>query len=647
MRFLALFLVALSATPLSTADNIVLPRDASAETYAAIALARALPNSPSGGYAPAPVNCPSTRPTIRSASSLSQNETAWLEVRRNKTVAPMISWLNRMNISGFDATSYINGISNNATALPNIGIAISGGGYRALMNGAGFLAAADNRTSNSTNKGQIGGLLQATTYLAGLSGGGWLVGSLYSNNFTTVEALRDGSSTSSIWQFQNSIFEGPDKGGIQILSTAEYFDTINNEVDAKNNAGFNTTITDYWGRALSYQLINDTNGGPAYTFSSIALADNFINGETPFPVLVADERSPNTVIVALNSTVYEFNPFEMGSWDPTTYAFAPTKYLGSNFSAGVLPDNETCIAGFDQAGFVMGTSSTLFNQFLLQINSTGLPSFLTTIFTNILTDIGQANDDIADYDPNPFYQFNNATNRNANTKQLTLVDGGEDGQNVPLYPLIQPYRGVDVIFAIDSSADTTFLWPNGTSLVATYERSLNATIENGTAFPAIPDQNTFVNLGLNSRPTMFGCDPTNMTALGPIVVYIPNAPYITQSNVSTFDPAYNTTQRNAIIENGYDVATMGNGTIDQDWPTCMACAVISRSLYKTNTTVPAACTTCFSKYCWNGNLNSTTPSGNYSPNYLLTELNIKSGASSFGISGSGLTLALLVALVLA
>ncbi len=90
----------------------------------------------------------------------------------------MISWLTRMNISGFDAASYINGIRNNATALPNIGIAASGGGYRALMNGAGFLAAADNRTSNATNRGQIGGLLQATTYVAGLSGGGWLVGSI-------------------------------------------------------------------------------------------------------------------------------------------------------------------------------------------------------------------------------------------------------------------------------------------------------------------------------------------------------------------------------------------------------------------------------------------------------------------------------------
>jgi lysophospholipase len=96
-----------------------------------------------------------------------------------------------MNISGFDAASYMNGISNNVSSLPNIGIAVSRGGYRALQNGAGFLAAADNRTINSTNSGQIGGLLQATTYLSVLSGGGWLVGSMYANNFSSVPALRD------------------------------------------------------------------------------------------------------------------------------------------------------------------------------------------------------------------------------------------------------------------------------------------------------------------------------------------------------------------------------------------------------------------------------------------------------------------------
>src|SRR5277367_560273 len=157
-------------------------------------------------------------------------------------------------------------------------------------------------------------------------------------------------------------------------------------------------------------------------------------------------------------------------------------------------------------------------------------------------------------------------------------------------------------------------------LVATYERSLNAIIENGTAFPTIPDQNTFVNLGLNSHPTFFGCNASNTTGLAPLIVYIPNGPYITQSNVSTFDDAYNNTQRNLIIENGYDAATLGNGTLDSQWPICVACAVLSRSFYKTGTNELSACTTCFSRYCWNGTTNSTTPSGNYTPGYIIGEV---------------------------
>ncbi|PQE17983.1 Lysophospholipase protein [Rutstroemia sp. NJR-2017a BVV2] len=612
--------------------NLVVPRDASPETLAAEMLAvpmlaakRALPDSPTGGYTPGAVDCPSTRPTVRVASSLSANETAWLEVRRNATIAPMTEFLTRMNISGFDAASYIKKVSGNASTLPNIGLAVSGGGYRALMNGAGFIAAADDRTQNSTNTGQIGGLLQSATYLAGLSGGGWLVGSIYTNNFSTVESLRDGKH---VWNFGNSIFEGPNDDGIQILSTADYYSTIRNEVNGKSDAhlNFNTSITDYWGRALSFQLVNATDGGPAYTFSSIALQDNFLNGEVPMPFLVADSRAPNTEIISLNSTVFEFNPFELGSWDPTTYAFAPLRYIGSNFTNGAIPDGQQCVRGFDQVGYVMGTSSTLFNQFLIQANSSGLPDFLVSTFTSLLDDVGFTNNDIAQYQPNPFYGFNNGTNRNANAIQLDLVDGGEDLQNIPLYPLIQPIREVDVIFAVDSSADTTYHWPNGTALVATYERSLNATIENGTAFPAIPDVNTFVNLGLNHRPTFFGCDAANLTGPAPLVVYIPNAPYITQSNVSTYDPSYNDTQRNLIIRNGYDVATMGNGTVDSQWPTCVGCAILSRSFNKTGTTVPDACTACFQKYCWNGT--TDTRDVTYEPNYILAEVS----AASAGIA---------------
>ena len=532
--------------------------------------------------------------------------------------------LARLNIPGFDSNAYIERVKGNATELPNIGIAVSGGGYRALMNGGGFVAAADSRTINSTNEGGIGGLLQSVTYLAGLSGGGWLVGSMFTNNFSSVQALRDGTNGSNIWKFDNSIVEGPQESGISILNTASYFRDIADQVNQKRDAGYNVSITDYWGRALSYQLINATNGGPAYTFSSIQEMDSFANGETPMPLLVADGRNKGEIIISLNTTVYEFNPFEMGSWDPTTYAFAPLRYLGSHFEGGSLPANEPCVRGFDNSGFVMGTSSSLFNQFLIQLMGADRNSSLITDFLlSILTDIGRENNDIAQYQPNPFYKYNTDTNREANNKDLSLVDGGEDLQNIPLNPLIQPFRHVDVIFAVDSSADTEYFWPNGTAMVATYERSLNQTINNRTAFPAVPDQNTFVNLGLNTRPTFFGCDPTNMTGsdLAPLVVYMPNAPYITFSNVSTFDPAYNDTERNAIIRNGYDVATMGNFTSDPEWGVCLACAVVSRSLHKTGTDVPAKCGECFQRYCWDGTRNSTRPE-NYNPTFKVGELSL-------------------------
>ena len=227
--------------------SFILPRDASYEIDAALSLAavrRALPNAPNG-YTPQAGDCPSNRPVVRSATTISPNETSWLQTRRNNTLGAMRDLLGRLNITNFDAQTYVNNNAKNASALPNIGIAVSGGGYRALMNGAGVLAAFDSRTNNSTSSGHLGGLLQATTYLAGLSGGSWLVGSLYSNNFTTVPALLD-DSADTVWDFSNSIFRGPATRGVQVRSTVEYFNNIYDAVDAKAKAGFNTSITDYW-----------------------------------------------------------------------------------------------------------------------------------------------------------------------------------------------------------------------------------------------------------------------------------------------------------------------------------------------------------------------------------------------------------------
>ena len=548
--------------------------------------------------------------------------------------------LGRLNISGFDVDAYFNDHRSNSSALPNIAIGVSGGGYRACLNGAGVFQAFDSREANSSAVGHLGGLIQSATYWAGLSGGGWLTGSIFVNNFTTITALLN-DNTSTVWEFGNSIFEGPDQGGIQLLNTADYYNTIYNDVQGKAT-NFETSITDYWGRALSFQLINATNGGPGYTWSSIASEENFSSGSTPMPILVADGRAPGELLITSNTTVYEFNPWELGTFDPTTYGFVSLEYLGSNFSGGVLPDNEQCVRGYDNAGFIMGTSSSLFNSFLLQINNTNIPTPFRSALANVLGSVGQDNNDIASYEPNPFYQYRNGTSESAQSTTLTLVDGGLDLQNIPLHPLIQPFRDVDIIFAIDSSADTNYNWPNGTALVATYERSLNSTgIANGTVFPSIPDQNTFVNLGLNTRPTFFGCDSSNLTKASPLIVYIPNSPYVYYSNVSTFDPSYNNTERNAIVENGYNVATMANGTRDAQWPTCVGCAILSRSMERTGTTIPDVCRQCMNRYCWDGTVNSTRPA-DYDPKLLLTAVNVNVTSEGMQIRGNGLAFGALI-----
>lgn len=628
----------LCALVASVHASFFLPRDTSPKVVSTVATAdleiRAFPNAPDG-YTPQNTTCPSTRPTIRSASALSDNETSWLEMRRNNTIDPMRDLLGRVNISGFDAESYINKYANNASALPNIAIAVSGGGYRACLNGGGAIQAFDSREINSTTAGHLGGLLQSATYLAGLSGGGWLVGSIFVNNFTTITNLLD-NDASSVWEFGNSIFEGPDTGSIQVLDSAEYYTGIEHEVSAKAHAGFNTSVTDFWGRALSFQLVNATDGGASYTWSSIQLQESFANADTPMPILIADGRAPGETLIPGNTTIYEFNPFEFGTWDPTTYGFVPLEFLGSNFSGGVLAKDEQCVRGFDNVGYVMGTSSSLFNQFILNVNQTSIPQLAKNFVSDILGDFDESDNDIAQYQPNPFYGYHPETSLIYKEPALSLVDGGEDLENIPLHPLIQPFRHVDVIFAVDSSADTNNYWPNGTSLVATYERSLNGTsadggnLANGTSFPAVPDENTFVNLGLNTRPTFFGCNSSNTSFPTPLVVYIPNSPYTYQSNVSTFDPSYNTSQRDLIVENGYNVATMGNGTVNSTWPVCVGCAILQRSLERTKTAIPQVCTKCFADFCWDGTVNSTAPA-DYEPAYKVAPAKKSAAAREKGV----------------
>ncbi|KAJ5947266.1 lysophospholipase 1 [Penicillium verhagenii] len=599
---------------------------------------RALPDAPNG-YAPVHVQCPASRPTIRSASTLSTNETAWLQTRRQKTTSSLKVFFGHVNIDDFDAVSYIE--NHSGDELPNIAIGISGGGLVAALNGAGAIKAFDERTEGATAQGQLGGLLQSSTYFSALSGGSWALGSIYVNNFTTVTNLQD-----NLWDFAAGLELGP--GTIEPL---EMWENMTAEVKSKREAGFSTGDADFWGRIQGYNFFNASHGGVDYTWSSIARTQSFENGDMPLPLVVMTGNYRNTSTLSTSPAtypIYETTPWEWGTYDDNIYGFVPLEYLGTRFVGGAVPENDTCVRGFDNAGFITGTSSDIWNEngndLVAHIRSALTDSTSSTeteefefIIKEFLSATSSSNSTIngpAAYDPNPFYQYNTATSPLAKDTGLFVQDGGETSQNIPLYPLIQMKRKVDVIFAVDSLGSDSFEdnWPTGSALIATYNRTL-LNVANDTSFPPVPDLDTFLNFGLNARPTFFGCNSSALSKSTPLVVYLPNHPITYSSNYTLEQSSFTNAARDDVITNGYNVATQANGTLDEDWSACVGCAVLSRSLDRTGTDVPEICTKCFQRYCWNGTVDNESPAP-YTPTASLSASSVKATSSSTASSAS-------------
>ena len=202
--------------------------------------------------------------------------------------------------------------------------------------------------------------------------------------------------------------------------------------------------------------------------------------------------------------------------------------------------------------------------------------------------------------PNPFAGLSSATSSIRSSSSLTLVDGSESGQAIPLWGLIQPDRSSSFIIAWDSNEDAApNNWNNGTNLYDTYL----AANKSGIPFPIVPPATTMVNRNYSISPVFFGCDP-KLTTTGdtrsPIVLYMASAPYSAYTNFSYAQTAFMRSQMNDIFVNSFNQITQGNGTLDAQWPVCLGCATIDRSLGKMGMNRTEQCEQCFSKYCWDG-----------------------------------------------
>lgn len=235
---------------------------------------------------------------------------------------------------------------------------------------------------------------------------------------------------------------------------------------------------------------------------------------------------------------------------------------------------------------LVGTSSDIFAAICEPLtpsnsSSADLSNFLQGIISSTKKPEFQ---DLFGIYPNPFFSYNRSTTVK-NDKLITMVDGGFAGQNVPIWPFIQPARTVDVLIANDNSADTTDNFPNGTEIRQTY---INAQAAGLTKMPYIPDVSEFVAKGLNKRATFFGCQEPNTT----FIIYLPNVNYTYPSNQPTSKIQYSKNETDGMIQNGNAIATQ-NG--DAGWGLCFACGLKARD---GKAKLPKGCDACFTKYCY-------------------------------------------------
>ncbi|KAH7921271.1 FabD/lysophospholipase-like protein [Leucogyrophana mollusca] len=607
-------------------------------------LLAAAQSAASVAYTPVTGACPSGFTLVRQAGApgnqtIGAEEAAYISGRKS-TVIPNAWKTYLANIQATNASlpSYVASIlgGDNSADYPNLGIACSGGGWRASMFGAGVLNFLDGRNSTSVALG-TGGLLQAAQYLSGLSGGANLVGSLAQANFPLMEVLAFGTNSTdptNAWGgWQTPIIQQDPY--TNMTQNDEYVQQLIEEIAGKYHAGFAVSYNDVTARDNGRHFINGTTAsnffddtlvhGAGYTWSGVANLTSFETYSQPFPILVATLLSPNGnfstlipgggLIIPQSNPIIELNVYEMGSYDPTLAAFTPMKYLGTT-------NESVCVTNLDQTGTVIGASgdwNTIYNTSVWEGSCPGQLHCIPSCHG------------IERHSPQPDIVLDSAVFPNAfngpsmqgqfidaEESIIMMSDGGSNGEAVPIQPLLVKARGLDTIFAVDSNQDwTNAYWSAGGSLVNTQNR-INTLFPTAYSFPPVPTNTSeFIAQNLSTRPTFFGCDSSTEA---PLIIYLANggpprngeAPLLNQAPNSVSYP-----ELQAILDQTYDVASQGypadaSAASDPEWPACLACAIVDRARNRTGTARSGVCATCMTRYCWDGStvgLETTTTGG--------------------------------------
>lgn len=358
--------------------------------------------------------------------------------------------------------------------VPRIAFCCSGGGYRSMIEMAGYLMGAESF-----------GLLDAATYISCISGSTWCVAPWISMD-VSISEFRD----SLVGRIQNGLFS---------------YDILKNLALplAKNCISKHLTIIDIYGALLGQVLLSGNKKNPHEMYLHTQLS-NVESAKHIYPIYTA-------VIEELTALEWlEFTPHEVGA--DTLGGFIPSWALGRKFVSGFAnesaePPTLSYLLGLWGSAFKEYWKEFIHNQQRSVENSNFLNRSLLWPMLKLLGNIEVCSASI----PNFTYQLFNDNLHHL--QYLQLVDAGVYC-NLPIIPLMRPERKVDIIIVLDASKDIENLHELRRAEFYAKVKGLN--------FPHIND------LSADKRIcTVFECTNT------PIIIYMP---CVKNKEYSDFDP---------------------------------------------------------------------------------------------------------------
>ena len=374
---------------------------------------------------------------------LHPEEKDWIAQRMLKTGPKLASFI-QQNLFALDPSA--------RTDL-KVAIAVSGGGKRSLFNAAGV-----------TSSLARAGVLDLATWMAGSSGGSWLLGGVYGASLGK-EGLIDPATfiSARMADLTKAVFDGTFRANdiltnfgingvvslpvapfafqasaatttVKILCQSEL--KFQSPATKASQAG-NPALAEYWGRALAHQMLG-ASFQDGLTMSGLLKDGLLSNHNAPLPLMLLQNAQKSAF------RFWEVSPFDVGVHKGDVHVSYPTALLGTD----AVDPNKRCTTQFDQVSWLMGMSGWIFP--LAQQYRDG------TLQSVVCGEAGSACQPLLVN--NPFFGHGGPSRQAAaesmpdlfTSAETRILDGAATYNN-PVWPFVTPTRQADVLIVIDSS----------------------------------------------------------------------------------------------------------------------------------------------------------------------------------------------------